>query len=378
MPSEWLYDHVSGCVLGGAIGDALGAPLEGRQPEEIPQRFGNWVSDFAPPYDPKLSDGRYKGDARVTDDTLMVVAFSQVYLTVRRHVTAYDAVQLADLMVKPDTYVPEFGKRMKLIDRLFYPEKWLFQRLSLAGADPREGGIGNAVNCGCAMYISPVGMINAGNPQAAYAEAIDWGAAHTQSYGREAAGVMAAAVAEALRPGATWRSVVDVAYAVARDGTRVAIEALQQVAAALPADGDPLERAHALRAAMVPFDTVGHAMKDYTQPGRYPSRSHSIEEVPLALAYLTWAQGDYTRAVLGAINYGRDCDSIAGMVGALSGALSGKSELPARWVETVEEVNHLELDRCAHQLSDLAAEIHARDWQAASAHHELLGSHLNG
>jgi len=52
MPSDWLHDHVAGCILGGAIGDALGAPTEARQPEDIPARFGDWVDDFAPPYIP--------------------------------------------------------------------------------------------------------------------------------------------------------------------------------------------------------------------------------------------------------------------------------------------------------------------------------------
>ena len=34
-----------GCLLGGLIGDAMGSPTEGMEPEAIEERFG-WVDDF--------------------------------------------------------------------------------------------------------------------------------------------------------------------------------------------------------------------------------------------------------------------------------------------------------------------------------------------
>ena len=100
---------------------------------------------------------------------------------------------------------------MLLVDRLFYPEKWLLMRLRLANADPRLGGVGNMVNCGAAMYASPVGIVNACDPVNAYREAIEIFSAHQWSYGLEAAAVMAACVAEAFRPTATVDSVVGTA-----------------------------------------------------------------------------------------------------------------------------------------------------------------------
>lgn len=38
--------------------------------------------------------------------------------------------------------------------------------------------------------------------------------------------------------------------------------------------------------------------------------------------------GCYETSVLGAVNYGRDCDSIATMAGAIAGALSGVPAVP--------------------------------------------------
>ncbi|MFY3739385.1 ADP-ribosylglycohydrolase family protein, partial [Escherichia coli] len=80
-------------------------------------------------------------------------------------------------------WVPELDREALVIECLFYPEKWIFHRLQLAACDPRQGGVGNMVNCGAAMYAAPIGAINACNPEAAYQEAINFTQGHQQSYG---------------------------------------------------------------------------------------------------------------------------------------------------------------------------------------------------
>ncbi len=42
-----LTDKIYGCLLGGLIGDAMGAPTEGMNYQEIIERYGpNGVTDF--------------------------------------------------------------------------------------------------------------------------------------------------------------------------------------------------------------------------------------------------------------------------------------------------------------------------------------------
>ena len=41
-----LLDRVHGCLIGGLIGDAMGTPSEGLEPDEIDAGFG-WIEDFA-------------------------------------------------------------------------------------------------------------------------------------------------------------------------------------------------------------------------------------------------------------------------------------------------------------------------------------------
>ncbi|MFC8511942.1 ADP-ribosylglycohydrolase family protein [Streptomyces sp. NPDC057257] len=365
-----LETRITGALVGAAVGDALGGPVEGYSPTQILERHGGRIHGIVGPWHgdawrtARPLAPYHKGDGHVTDDTLMTHALVRVYATVRDHLDAYAIAEhlVPDLMTNP-RWIPELESEALPLHRVFLAEKWLVTRLHYAHADPREAGVGNIVNCGAAMYMAPVGLVNAADPRAAYAEALDIAGAHQSSYGREAAAVFAAAVAAAATPGATPDSVVTTALSLAKDGTRTAIEQVCEVASRHTDFESALEP---LRAAVAPFDTVG---PDYRAPSlgaRRPSRLHSIEELPIALGMLLLSGGDYRHAVLGSVNYGRDCDSIATMAGALSGALG--STVPESWSKPVSEASRLDLWEPATTLTAVAREIFERDVSRRRAH----------
>ncbi|MGW3846516.1 ADP-ribosylglycohydrolase family protein [Streptomyces fagopyri] len=365
-----LDERITGALVGAAVGDALGGPVEGYTPEQITERHGGRVHGVVGPWNgdawrtARPIAPYHKGDGHVTDDTLMTHALIRVYTTVRDHLDAYAVAGhlVPDLMTAP-RWIPELESEALPLQRIFLAEKWLVARLHYGHVDPREAGTGNIVNCGAAMYMAPVGLVNAANPAGAYTEALDVAGAHQSSYGREAAGVLAAGVAEACAPGATPDSVVTACLDLAKDGTRDAIEAVCEVAAR---HSDFESALRPLREAVAPYDTVG---PDYRAPSlgaRRPSRLHSIEELPVALGMLVVSGGDFRHAVLGSVNYGRDCDSIATMAGALAGALG--SEVPHDWAKTVAESSRLDLHAPAAALAEVTREIFDRDVRGRRAH----------
>lgn len=355
-------------IVGAAVGDALGGAVEGYSPEQIIERHGGPVEGIVEPWFADWENARpmspyHKGDARVTDDTLMTHALIEVYRRVGRHLTAYDvAEQLVPIMMTEPRWIPELEKTTVILNRVFLAEKWIVQRCHYSHADPREAGVGNVVNCGAAMYMAPVGVMNAADPEAAYAEALDIAGAHQSSYGREAAAVFAAAVAASLAPGATASTVFGAARDLAHDGTRAALEAIEE---AVGLDGD-LQRN--LRDAIRPFDTVGETYRQPDMDARKPSRTKSIEELPVALGYVLGRGGDYRAAVLGAVNYGRDCDSIATMAGAVCGGLKGLDAIPPDWIDQVSTASRIDLHEVGRQLAATAAQVAVDDAAAARRH----------
>ncbi|MFJ4789198.1 ADP-ribosylglycohydrolase family protein [Streptomyces sp. NPDC088794] len=365
-----LEDRITGALVGAAVGDALGGPVEGYSPDQILERHGGRVHGIVGPWNG--DDWRtarpiapyHKGDGHVTDDTLMTHALIRVYAKVRDHLDAYAIADhlVPDLTTNP-RWIPELEAEALPLHRIFLAEKWLVARLHYGHVDPREAGVGNIVNCGAAMYMAPVGLVNAANPRGAYTEALDIAAAHQSSYGREAAAVFAAAVAAACVPGATPDSVVAACLTVAKDGTRTAIE---QVCEAATHYSDFESALIPLREAVAPYDTVGPDYRSPSLDARRPSRTRAIEELPIALGMLVVSGGDFRHAVLGSVNYGRDCDSIATMAGAMAGALG--SPVPQDWSKTIAEASRLDLWEPATTLTAVAREIFEGDVHRRRAH----------
>jgi hypothetical protein len=167
-----------------------------------------------------------------------------------------------------------------------------------------------------------------------------------------------------MRPGATVDSVVEQAVAVARDGTRTAIEA---VVTAARKHGDWRQAIGDLRDAIAPFDTVGPNYREPLLDARIPSRTKAIEELPVAIGFVVMTGGDYHDAVLGGVNYGRDSDSIATMAGAITGALGGIAAVPREWVDAVSTASRIDLATTAATMTAVTREIWARDAARAEA-----------
>lgn len=364
-------DKVKGVLISTALGDALGAPVEKLSYQEIKEMYGRVESLDTKWYKQDLTfrenKGRSRGNGIITDDTLMTLALCNVYITEQRHIDAYD---MADEFVKEiyyyEKYIPELKRVGTIMDRLFLPEQHIFLRHALANCEPREGGQGNMVNCGAAMYISPVGIINAGNPKAAYDEAILFAMGHQVSYGLEAAGVLAACVAKALEENATIDDVVDVAIEVAKDGTKEAIKAIVEVARKFK--NESYERlVSEFQKAILPYspmgddvsrsiDKVGKASNHYI-----PNRNGSIEELPFALGFIIYNDGEYYKSMYDGINSGRDTDSIGVMIGVILGAMYGASVIKPEDKSLLEETNHIDFDKISDELTTVAMKIIKED-----------------
>lgn len=376
MNNKIFKKKVEGVIWGLALGDAMGAPVEKLSHREIKEMHGK-VTDLNIEWHKEKISKKTRGYGIITDDTLMAICLINIYNQKREHLDSYD---MANYMVKEiafrEMWIPELERHDFLIERLFYPEKNIFFRHAIAGCEPREGGIGNMVNCGAAMYIAPVGVVNACNPENAYTEAINFAMGHQSSYGLEAAGVMAVAVAQAFTKGTTIDEIVKICIRLAKDGTRNAIAEISEKAYAMKEDECAADEFHKI---LSKYSSIGdNAERDINKLGvgteNYtPSRLKSIEELPIALGYCVLNKGHFMGSMIDGINSGRDTDSIGCMIGAILGALHGIDAIPEKFISQLKERNKLDLTKNARMLYESALQIIANDAKKS----ETVKKHLH-
>jgi len=161
-----------------------------------------------------------------------------------------------------------------------------------------------------------------------------------------------AAVAQAMHPEATVNSVIQAAFDFAQSMPGRRYDGLASWGDVF---SERLERT--LKEADKSSDVFELPEKLYKWIlMMYPPWSYQnvFELLPVALAMVYKAKGDLREAVIGAVNFGRDCDSIAAVTGEICGALKGISDVPGDWVSVIKEANPEPiLEDIARQLTDI-------------------------
>ncbi|NJN34305.1 MAG: ADP-ribosylglycohydrolase family protein [Saprospiraceae bacterium] len=207
--------------------------------------------------------------------------------------------------------------------------------------------MGNWINEGFQGIVMPVGAVNAGDPWRAYEEVTAFGMAHTESFGVEGAGVNAAAYAIAFQKETSVDTVLKTVLAVAKDGTKLAIEDVL----AVTDPTDSLEKfVEKTRLAFLPYlqlapvhlkkgnPETGKTLREATNIGR-PSRIACVENVPIAFAALKYGQGNYQKTLKAALFYGRDAESIAAVATSILAAINPQAGAPQGLKATLDTVN---------------------------------------
>lgn len=290
-----LFDKIYGCLLGGLIGDAMGAPAEEKTYQEIAQQFG-WIEDF---------------EGAGTDDSAIKLILCEAILESGGYVTA-------------DEFAASFLRNKKKYYRLFYvPVKNMFHKIESKLSLPVYAGLGNMHSSSTAMSIAPMGIINACNPRQAALETYDVaGLIHAgdSTFCRDGACAIAAAVAEAMDPAATVDSVIDAATAYLHKTSSV--EMIGWIARTMEMARE-LGSYEDFREAFYKTN-LGDIISD------------SRETVPCVLALFYLAKGDPAQAIIYGANFGRDADTIGTMVGAIAGAFKGVDGLRPEWRAKIE------------------------------------------
>lgn len=314
--TEEITNRIYGCLIGGAIGDALAAPVEGWSHERITREYGR-IDEFMKIHRISAKDS----PGAVTADTTL------------RHYVAY-AVAEKGRRVTPDDVAEVLVEHLNQ-DRVWVNSEILVKKLS-AGVNPWTAGQGAISNTKVMAAIVPIGIVNACNPEQAFQDGFNIGSLFQSAHDRDAAATVAAGVAEALSPDATVERVLTTMTSYASSIVYRAIDLAMGIAEESGTVDEFIQQYYD-RMLDWRWPAVQWDREKYRQ-GRVFSAS-SLESLPVAVAILWLCDGDVNQSIIEGTRYGRDSDAVAGVAGGIAGALRGADEIRVDWIEDCEAAN---------------------------------------
>ena len=312
-----LHDAIRGCLLGGAVGDALGAPIEFLPLRSIKKLYGT-VDDYV-----EYTDGT----GRITDDTQMTLFTAEGIL--RAHVRGKERG-----ICSPESIVKFAYLRWLETQRItpdapedFINSGWLIKEKDLfvsrapgstcisALIRGKQRAENNSKGCGTVMRMAPVGLFF--DPVAAYEYGCKFSAiTHGHPTGITAGGAFAMLISY-LRKGTPLKRSLELVQAHLRKYP----EAAETLAA--------LEHAETA-------ENISELGEGWV----------AEEALAIAVFCVLRHQWDFKAGIIEAINITGDSDSTGSIAGNILGLLNGEKAIPEKWLSNLRE------HRIVSQVSD--------------------------
>jgi ADP-ribosylglycohydrolase len=324
-------ERFGGCLLGGAVGDALGAPVEFHTLEQIRGQFGQeGIATYAP---------AYGGVGRITDDTQMTLFTAEGLLRywVRgrlRGLSTYSGVTanayLRWLRTQGEAPVRDIGVGAPFGDA---EPGWLYEQSRLhsrrapgntcvsALRQMRSLGVpasNDSKGCGGVMRMAPVGLFVARLPDGTVRQAFEIGTELAAlTHGHPSASLSAGMLAALVYQLAHGTTLVD------------ALPAAKRVLAEFPDHEETLRAVEAAEAATHCDAPRCDAVANLGQGW--------VADEALAIGiYCALVAESFGDGIILAVNHDGDSDSTGSIAGNLLGAMVGVCAISSEWLEPLE------------------------------------------
>ncbi len=323
-----------GCLLGGAVGDALGYPIEFMTYQEIVHTYGKrGITDLL------LSDN---GLALISDDTQMTLFTVEGLMWSKRVENKHGYCNIParcfysyqrwlhtqNFPLADSSYQWILDDKRLDVRSPLLQTKELFARRApgntclqalMAAKDQNYGTIEEPMNdskgCGGVMRVAPIGLALYNNPKKAYEVGCQVAAiTHSHPTGFISAGTFASIIANILKGLTIENAVSAVIQQIAEvPGSYETLKLLKK-AVELYYSGEPsVEKIVKLGQGFVAEEALAI--------GVYAALCHSE---------------NLKRAVILAVNHDGDSDSTGAICGNIVGAYLGKSSVPQDWLDKLE------------------------------------------
>ncbi|MEI7525986.1 MAG: ADP-ribosylglycohydrolase family protein [Mariniphaga sp.] len=332
MKLKLSQEYYISSLLGGAIGDALGAPIEFMSIRQIKDRYGSsGVTGYV-----EYQDG--KGE--FTDDTQMTLFTAEGLLRswqrqANKGITSIIAVGYQAYLRWLYTQGMSLD-RSKITDGVYELEKgWLIQRKELfkqrspgntclsALQSGIIGEIHNPINdskgCGGIMRVAPVGLIFLGKNELSFQNACDLAAiTHDHPSGYLSAGFFASVISD-LAIGEELESAIKNALIILQKWEGYS------------------ETQNAVEFALSLYKESKSLVN--SEPERIPQLLEKLgggwvgeEALSISLFCSLIYKNDFRKGVLASVNHSGDSDSTGSITGNILGLINGLNAIPEEWI----------------------------------------------
>ncbi|HET6566935.1 MAG TPA: ADP-ribosylglycohydrolase family protein [Rhodothermales bacterium] len=315
-------DRFRGCLLGGAVGDALGAPVEVLSPEEIREKYGpDGITDMVEAY------GRV---GAITDDTQMSLFTAEGMLRAgvrRKRIGHYDPVTVLHNAYMRWLYTqgeradnPEFDSVLNgwliTIEDLHArraPGKSVMEALESGRVGTIDNPINQSKGAGGIMRSAPAGL--AALPSGPF------------ELGRDSAAITHGDPTAHLAAGCVSKIVGYLRDAWSLD------RAIQETVRVLRLEQNHEETLHAIQYAQ----ELVHAGIDHREALKQIGKGWVADEALGIALYCSLVAGDdFAKGVLLAVNHGGDADTTGAITGNILGTMLGAGAIPQHWLDKLE------------------------------------------
>lgn len=318
-------EKISGCLLGGAIGDALGAPVEFLRLSEIRRKFGEaGITDF---------HAAYGKAGAITDDTQMLLFTAEGML--RGWVRQIErGIGGAEVEIVGNAYLRWLKTQThEYSDNAFMPDDgWLIQQQGLwsrrAPGNACLSGLGfyrdtgklpenDSKGCGTVMRVAPVGILFEGEMAYRFGKAIS-----ELTHGHPTASISAGCLAY----------IISLLYAGEKlhNSILMALKMVEKDERELGVEG---ETSNAIKTAIKLAESDARPSPELIES----MGGGWVAEEALAISlYCALVAADFMQGVLLAVNHSGDSDSTGAITGNLLGLIMGRKAIPQKWLEGVE------------------------------------------
>ena len=331
-----LSARYRGAMLGLAVGDALGAPVESLKAGHIRQLYGEIVTYVDPAVAWQDKPRFWRMPGLYSDDTQQALALADALVRCRGFDARYFIKLLADL-ARAETG-GHFGAHRGTGGNFRATVRALMEGVEPDRASRPSAGIG------AMMRAAPCGLYFADDPEAALRGAIAQGlVTHNDPRSLVMAAVAADAVNQAVTgawdrsgPAERMRALATAAAAAERMVekefiARLPVATLDRIGMAAAAV--------AMLPRLLELPEEGMAFKQIVAEANRQFPEHKITEpgqgfvmaAGMSALFMALAANNYEDAVKTAVHLGKDTDTMAAIVGGICGARFGEDAVPEGW-----------------------------------------------